>query len=163
MIATKRISKELEKYENGKEPGISFGISKDNTRYVIMKLVGPKDTPYEDGIFYIEFYFTDEYPSVPPKARFLTKIYHPNINKYGKICLDILKDQWSAALQLIKLGLSLRILLEDPNLDDPLDAAIASKFKNNLKEAQITASETTKKYATEKYDIGLDMNNFRWI
>lgn len=160
MIASKRLSKELEKIRAQKEPGIEIRVSKNNERYILMQLTGPKDTPYEGGIFFIEFFFPDDYPGCPPKARFLTKIYHPNIDKIGRICLDILKDQWSAALQIIKIGLSLMVLLSAPNLNDPLETKVAAHFRTNYGDAINTAREWTKKYATSSQDIGLDMNNF---
>lgn len=160
MIASKRLLKELENNKKNPEPGIEIKVCKDNERYVLMKLTGPKDTPYENGIFYIEFFFTDEYPSKPPEARFLTRIYHPNIDKYGRICLDILKDQWSAALQLVKVGLSLMILLSNPNLNDPLDTNVAKHFRENSEDANKTAKEWTLKRATIDQDLGLDFNDF---
>jgi ubiquitin-conjugating enzyme E2 N len=160
MIASKRLAKELEKMKIQKEPDIEVKVSKNNDRYVLLQLIGPKDTPYEGGIFYIEFFFPDEYPACPPKARFLTKIYHPNIDKIGRICLDILKDQWSAALQLIKIGLSLIVLLSTPNLNDPLETKVAGHFRLNPKDAEKTAREWTKKYAISSQETYLDMNDF---
>ncbi len=71
----------------------------------------------------------------PPKVRFLTKIYHPNIDKLGRICLDILKDKWTPALQIRTVLLSIQSLLSAPNADDPLDPSVADHFKNNIKEA----------------------------
>ncbi len=69
------------------------------------------------GIFKLELFLTEEYPMAPPKVRFLTKIYHPNIDKLGRICLDILKDKWSPALQIRTVLLSIQALLSAPNPD----------------------------------------------
>jgi len=65
----------------------------------------------------------------PPKVRFLTKIYHPNVDRIGRICLDILKDKWSPALQIRTVLLSISALLSAPEPDDPLDTNIADHFK----------------------------------
>ena len=65
----------------------------------------------------------------------MTKIYHPNIDKLGRICLDILKDKWSPALQIRTVLLSIQALLSSPNPDDPLDENVARQWRDNEKEA----------------------------
>lgn len=73
----------------------------------------------------------------PPKVRFLTKIYHPNIDRLGRICLDILKDKWSPALQIRTVLLSIQGLLSAPNPDDPLDNNVAEHWKRNEADAVV--------------------------
>lgn len=84
----------------------------------------------------------------PPKVRFLTKIYHPNIDKLGRICLDILKKKWSPALQIRTVLLSVQALLSAPNPDDPLANDVADHWKKDEGSAIKTAKEWTLKYAS---------------
>ncbi|THG19024.1 hypothetical protein TEA_008762 [Camellia sinensis var. sinensis] len=117
-------------------PGISASPSEDNMRYFNVMILGPTQSPYEGGVFKLELFLPEEYPMAAPKVRFLTKIYHPNIDKLGRICLDILKDKWSPALQIRTVLLSIQALLSAPNPDDPLSENIAKHWKSNEAEAQ---------------------------
>jgi len=119
----------------------------DNARYFDVTIAGPRDTPFESGEFKLELFLVDSYPMQPPKVRFLTPIYHPNVDKLGRICLDILKKRWSPALQIRTVLLSIQCLLCSPNPDDPLANDVAAHWKENEAEALKTAREWTKKYA----------------
>ncbi|XP_044512140.1 ubiquitin-conjugating enzyme E2 36-like isoform X1 [Mangifera indica] len=129
-------------------PGISASPSEDNMRYFNVMILGPTQSPYEGGVFKLELFLPEEYPMAAPKVRFLTKIYHPNIDKLGRICLDILKDKWSPALQIRTVLLSIQALLSAPNPDDPLSENIAKHWKTNEAEAVETAKEWTRLYAS---------------
>ena len=103
---------------------------------------------YEGGTFHLEIKIPETYPFNPPKVKFLTKIWHPNISSVtGAICLDILKDQWAAAMTLRTVLLSLQALLAAAEPDDPQDAVVAGQYKNHHKVFLKTARHWTNIYA----------------
>lgn len=114
-----------------------------------MIVTGPEDSPFEGGLFKLELFLPEDYPMSAPKVRFITKIYHPNIDRLGRICLDILKDKWSPALQIRTVLLSIQALLSAPNPDDPLANDVAELWKVNEVEAIRNAKEWTRRYAME--------------
>lgn len=127
------------------------------------------DSPYQGGVFFLTIHFPTDYPFKPPKVAFTTRIYHPNINSNGSICLDILRSQWSPALTISKgesicptahrwksmltplafhtVLLSICSLLCDPNPDDPLVPEIARIYKTDREKYNELAREWTRKYA----------------
>jgi len=141
--------KETQRLMSEPAPGINATPYKDNLRYFSVIVAGPAQSAYESGTFKLELFLPEEYPMAPPKVRFLTKIYHPNIDRLGRICLDILKDKWSPALQIRTVLLSIQALLSAPNPDDPLANDVADHWKRDEKGAMTTAQEWTKKYAKE--------------
>jgi len=147
-MTAKRITKELENIRNDPPSNCSAGPDDDNIYSWTATIIGPTGTVYEGGIFFLTIEFPENYPYKPPKIRFITKIYHPNINSSGGICLDILKENWSPALTISKVLLSICSLLTDPNPDDPLVLSIAEQYTNNRAEYDISAREWTALYAS---------------
>ncbi|UJR17715.1 hypothetical protein I4U23_004613 [Adineta vaga] len=111
---------------------------------------GPEQTPYADGRFYLDIDFPSDYPFKPPKIRFTTPIYHPNISTKGEICLDILHSQWSPALSIRALLISLCSLLTDPNLDHGLNREALGCYQTDQKQYQEKVIEWTQKYASKQ-------------
>ncbi|KUL91893.1 hypothetical protein ZTR_01269 [Talaromyces verruculosus] len=137
----KRIIKETERLMAEPVPGINAVPHEDNLRYFDVTIHGPAQSPYEGGIFRLELFLPDDYPMTPPKIRFLTKIYHPNIDRLGRICLDVLKNNWSPALQIRTILLSIQALLGAPNPDDPLANDVAQRWKEDEPAAIQTAKD----------------------
>eukprot|EP00754_Rhynchopus_humris_P027444 Rhum_TRINITY_DN15087_c2_g1::Rhum_TRINITY_DN15087_c2_g1_i1::g.132877::m.132877/K10580/UBE2N, BLU, UBC13; ubiquitin-conjugating enzyme E2 N len=146
-MTSTRIQKETEKLQKEPSPGVIAAPTKDNPRYFSVIITGPQSSPYEGGNFKLELFLPADYPMVPPKVRFLTLIYHPNVDKLGRICLDILKEKWSPALQIRTVLISIQALLSAPNPDDPLNNEAADLWKANEMAAINKAKETTKKHA----------------
>jgi len=113
-------------------------------------IFGPSDTCYEGGTFLIDIVIPNEYPFKPPKMKFDTKIWHPNISSQtGAICLDILKNEWTPALTIRTALISLQALLCAPEPDDPQDAVVAQMYKSDLQAFNRKAAEWTQNYARE--------------
>jgi len=111
-------------------------------------MAGPTDSPYEGGIYKLELFLPGEYPHVPPKVRFLTRIYHPNIDNVGRICISTLKeDSWSPALHIRAVLISIQSLLTDPNPDDPLANDVADHWKRDEASAKVEARKWNRLYA----------------
>jgi len=146
-MSTRRIQKEYQDLAKDAPDNCSAGPRGDNMFIWDGTIVGPSDSPYVGGIFNLEIHFPSDYPFKPPKVIFTTKIYHPNINANGGICLDILKDQWSPALTISKTLLSICSLLTDPNPKDPLVPEIADLYIRDRETYNYNARVWTQKYA----------------
>ncbi|KAI4837160.1 ubiquitin-conjugating enzyme E2 [Plasmodium brasilianum] len=144
-----RLQKELKDIENENVQEIDAHIKDSNIFEWVGFIKGPAGTPYEDGHFILDITIPNDYPYNPPKIKFNTKIWHPNISSQtGAICLDVLKNEWSPALTIRTALLSIQALLSDPQPDDPQDAEVAKMYKENYSLFLKTASVWTKTFAT---------------
>lgn len=150
IMSIKRLTKEFMDIQRDPPSNCSAGPIKEDVTKWNGTIIGAEGTPYAGGIFKLSINFPNEYPFMPPKIKFITKIYHCNINSNGDICLDILKDQWSPALTISKVLLSITSLLCDPNPNDPLVASIATILKENRELYDKTAKEWTQQFAMDK-------------
>ncbi|KAJ4907563.1 hypothetical protein Rs2_11221 [Raphanus sativus] len=147
FMASKRILKELKDLQKDPPTSCSAGPVAEDMFHWQATIMGPSDSPYAGGVFLVTIHFPPDYPFKPPKVAFRTKVFHPNINSNGSICLDILKEQWSPALTISKVLLSICSLLTDPNPDDPLVPEIAHMYKTDKNKYESTARSWTQKYA----------------
>ncbi|KAG8191818.1 hypothetical protein JTE90_022810 [Oedothorax gibbosus] len=157
-MALKRINKELQDLGRDPPAQCSAGPVGDDLFHWQATIMGPPDSPYQGGVFFLTIHFPTDYPFKPPKVAFTTRIYHPNINSNGSICLDILRSQWSPALTISKVLLSICSLLCDPNPDDPLVPEIAKIYKTDREKYNELAREWTRKYAISEFKE--DFGNF---
>ncbi|NP_001408209.1 ubiquitin-conjugating enzyme E2 D1 isoform 2 [Mus musculus] len=144
---TDRPAQELSDLQRDPPAHCSAGPVGDDLFHWQATIMGPPDSAYQGGVFFLTVHFPTDYPFKPPKIAFTTKIYHPNINSNGSICLDILRSQWSPALTVSKVLLSICSLLCDPNPDDPLVPDIAQIYKSDKEKYNRHAREWTQKYA----------------
>jgi len=146
--SAKRIHKELAEISLDPPSNCSAGPSGDNLFVWHSTIMGPESSPYDGGVFFLDINFPQDYPFKPPKVTFKTRIYHCNISGTGAICLDVLKDQWSPALTISKVLLSVLSLLTDANPYDPLVQSIANEYMQDRELHDKTAREWTRRYAT---------------
>jgi len=150
--AMRRVMKEYGDFSKDPPHCGGFYISSNDITKWKAVLVGRPGTPYEGGTFLLTFDFPNEYPFKPMKVRFVTKIFHPNINSDGHICLDILKDSWSPALSASKVLLSIDSLLGCPNPDDPLVPVISQLYRDDREMFLKRAVEHTRQHASASLD-----------
>ncbi|KAL7668582.1 hypothetical protein ACOME3_009279 [Neoechinorhynchus agilis] len=156
-IAISRIKREFQEIMTSQEIAeckIRLKLDGDSFTDLRGEIGGPPDGVYESGLFRVRITIPDNYPFAPPVVTFLTKIWHPNISSVtGAVCLDILKDQWAAALTLRTVMLSIQALLSSPEPDDPQDAVVAHQFKFNREAFDNTAVFWTARYAGGRFTV----------
>jgi ubiquitin-conjugating enzyme E2 D/E len=148
MAASRRILKEIDDITKDPPANCTAGPIDENIYLWEGMIFGPDDSPFVGGVFKLRIQFPADYPFKPPSVNFTTKIFHPNINSAGIICLDILKTQWSPALTISKVLLSILSLLTDPNPNDPLVPDIAELYKSDKGLYEEKARQWTQRFAT---------------
>jgi len=120
-LASKRIQKELAAMLNDPPPGCTLLQMGDDIFRWYVEIQGPPDSPFEGGTYTLLVTFPSSYPFKPPRVKFETRIFHPNINQAGDICLDTISSQWAPSISMAQVLLSIIALLSDPNPSDPIN------------------------------------------
>ncbi|XP_077489462.1 ubiquitin-conjugating enzyme E2-17 kDa-like [Amblyomma americanum] len=150
-MALERLKKELREMSVDPPDNCSAGLVDHSNLFAWQATItGAEDSPYEGGVFKLSINFPKEYPFLPPRVRFLTKIFHPNISSdSGAICLDVLDAHWSPALSVGKLLLSISCLMCDPNPDDALVPLAAALYKDDRPAFNAMARQWTREHAMQ--------------
>lgn len=115
----KRLQKDFREIEKNTDEGIIASPDENNLFFWEAMIMGPEKTIWEGGVFNLELKFPEDYPNKPPKVVFKSEMFHPNIYKDGRICIDILDKQWSSIYDVAAILTSIRSLLSDPNTQSP--------------------------------------------
>jgi len=127
---SKRLQHELMTLMMSGEMGISAFPDGENLFKWIGTINGGSGTVYEGLRYKLVLTFPPSYPYTPPNVTFDTMCFHPNVDQYGNICLDILKEKWSALYDVRTILLSIQSLLAEPNVASPLNSAAAELWSN---------------------------------
>ncbi|KAH7424274.1 hypothetical protein KP509_11G000500 [Ceratopteris richardii] len=126
----RRLQTELMALMTSGDPGVSAFPEGDNIFSWVGTIKGSAGTVFEGLSYKLSMRFPTEYPFKPPTVKFDTPCFHPNVDQYGNICLDILQDKWSSAYDVRTILLSIQSLLGEPNNDSPLNSYAAALWVN---------------------------------
>jgi len=144
--SAKRLAKEVKEMEKTPLTWAKCVPSGDSLYKWKASITGPENTPFENGKFQLELEMPPEYPFKHPNAKFITKVYHPNIKSTGELCERVWKD-WSPQMKISDALVLIQTILREPEPDDPLEPEIANQFREHRDAFNKTAKEWTKKYA----------------
>ena len=147
-----RMRRELKMLATDPPPGVAAWPEGDRLDQLRAQIQGPEDTPYVGGTFDLTLRLSARYPFEPPQVRFVTPVYHPNVDSGGRICLDTLKmppkGSWVPSLNVLTLLSTIRVLLAEPNADDGLMPDITAQFKRDRGAFDDAARAWTLKHAS---------------
>ncbi|KAJ5344434.1 Ubiquitin-conjugating enzyme E2 2 [Penicillium brevicompactum] len=135
----------LYSYANRPPAGVSASPVADNVMTWNAVIIGPADTPFEDGTFRLVMNFEEQYPNKPPGVKFISQMFHPNVYGTGELCLDILQNRWSPTYDVAAILTSIQSLLNDPNTSSPANVEASNLYKDNRKEYTKRVRETVEK------------------
>jgi len=135
-----RIQKDIAELDGGKVAEISFPNPNDLTAFQVT--VSPDTGYWKGATYHFSFQIPPHYPHSPPKVECQTKIYHPNIDLQGKVCLNILREDWKPVLDINAVVYGLIYLFYEPNPDDPLNHEAAELFRKDVRQFERLVQRT---------------------
>eukprot|EP00200_Dunaliella_tertiolecta_P002666 CAMPEP_0202354814 /NCGR_PEP_ID=MMETSP1126-20121109/9969_1 /ASSEMBLY_ACC=CAM_ASM_000457 /TAXON_ID=3047 /ORGANISM="Dunaliella tertiolecta, Strain CCMP1320" /LENGTH=189 /DNA_ID=CAMNT_0048947327 /DNA_START=150 /DNA_END=720 /DNA_ORIENTATION=- len=141
-----RIQKDLVELSLPKNISIHFPEGKEKTQHFEITIC-PDEGVYKGGKFLFDFTIPSGYPHEAPKVVCKTKVFHPNLDLEGKICLNILREDWKPVLSISSVIYGLQFLFLDPNPEDPLNKEAAQLFQDNPRQFQTMYREASKAVA----------------
>ncbi|XP_068629633.1 ubiquitin-conjugating enzyme E2 S [Battus philenor] len=125
------VAREVRRLAADPPAGVKIVLRDNDLTDVVALIDGPADTPYAGGVFRVRLVLGREFPAAPPRAYFLTKIFHPNVSAAGEVCVNTLKRDWRPELGLAHALLAVRCLLIAPNADSALNADAAALLRDH--------------------------------
>ncbi|ULY68577.1 ubiquitin-conjugating enzyme E2 2-like isoform X1 [Chlorella virus XW01] len=144
MLSNKRLVNEIKQLKKEPVQDIDIIIDDNNIYQMIANVRGPEETIYSSGTFKLLIRIPDDYPIKPPSIKFMKPIFHPNIYRDGKICLDVLLQEWSPVQNIRTILISIRSLLADPNPNSPANREAATLYLKDINEFNKRALESIK-------------------
>ncbi|KAH7562547.1 hypothetical protein BM1_02067 [Bipolaris maydis] len=155
--ARRRLMRDFKRMQTDPPAGVSASPVADNVMTWNAVIIGPADTPFEDGTFRLVMHFEEAYPNKPPGVKFISQMFHPNVYGTGELCLDILQNRWSPTYDVAAILTSIQRrvhaaapsktldLLNDPNTSSPANVEASNLYKENRKEYTKRVRETVEK------------------
>lgn len=143
--ARKRLMRDFKRIQQDPTGGVSASPVPEDILMWNAVIIGPDDTPFEDGTFRLILKFDESYPTKAPVVRFLSEMFHPNVYPSGELCLDILQNRWSPTFDVSAILTSIQSLLNDPNTASPANVEAANMFRDHRSQYSKRVRETVEK------------------